>query len=474
MDSFIQQSSENFTNFLSLIDLKANSKTTINYLLGYGVELDSFDIYNNLDRIIKGFEKSFFYEKPETGFAILAFDDLAAVSTEGKERFATVHKKILSYKNNFYNNWPKLGLKEVPVFLGGAKFSPEQAAELWDNFPDSYWFIPYNLLLKQNNRIYYIHYNLVSNKSNKEELAANYSSKLKKIKDLPASGNYSAPKMAAIKGNTPKEKKKWIAAVKEAVKSLENDELSKVVLSRSVEVKTAGDYNLNYALNRLREENGECYIFAYHSGQSTFIGASPEKLARFDDYSVEIDAIAGSVKRGKTAEEDKIFEDELLNSSKDRIEHGLVLSYVVNSLKKISEQVEFEPVPLIKKLKNIQHLKVTVSAKLLEGISVFDVIETVYPTPAICGAPKEKALAVIKKLEDYKRGLYSGLIGWLNFSGEGEFVVALRSALLKGEKLTAFAGCGIVADSNPEKEFEESELKLKTIMSLFENEIKNK
>lgn len=470
MDTFIQNSSENFSNFLSLIDLKANSKTTFNYLIGFGVELDSFDFDNNLDRIIKGYEKTFYFEKPASGSAILAFDDLVSIVTEGKERFATIDKKMSLYKNNFFNNWVKLGLKEIPVFIGGAKFMAEQPNELWENFSDSYWFIPDNLIFRQNGRCYYIHYNQVSNKSDSEALVTRYISKLKKILDYKPITDNKAPKQTAVKGNTPKEKKKWIGTVKEAVNTLENDELSKVVLSRSMEIKLNEELNLNYSLKKLKDKNPESYIFAYHSGKATFFGASPEKLAKFEDYSIEIDALAGSINRGKTEDEDIKLQNQLLNSAKDVAEHKFVLDYIIKSVSKIVESVEYDPAPKVKKFHNIQHLWVPVAAKLNSEASVFEILDIIYPTPAICGAPKDKAVSLIKKLEDYKRGMYSGFVGWLNFSGEGEFAVAIRSAVTKGDKLTAFAGCGIVADSNAEKEYEESELKLKTILSLFDNE----
>jgi isochorismate synthases len=468
MDSFIQKTSESFANFLSQNDIKANSKTAFNYLISFGVELDSFNFDHNLDRIIKGYEKTFYFEKPDEGRAILAFDDLLAVNTEGKERFATIDKKVSQFKNNFINNWPELGINNIPVFLGGAKFIPEQPNDLWENFSDSYWFIPDNILLKQNGKYFYIHYSQISGKSNVENLIDRYGAKLKKILLYTAQPNETQPKVQSIKGNTPKEKKKWIATAKEAIKTLENDELSKVVLSRSVELKLSEELNLDYAVTKLREENKESYIFAFHSGQSTFLGASPEKLAKFEDYNIEIDALAGSIPRGKNTDDDLKFENELLNSHKDISEHKFVLDYIVKSVTKVVESIEYNPQPEVKKLKNIQHLCVNIKAKLNSSNSIFEILDVIYPTPAICGTPKEKAVSLIRKLEDYKRGMYSGIVGWLNFEGEGEFAVAIRSALLKGEKLTAFAGCGIVADSNAEKEYEESELKLKTILSLFE------
>jgi len=474
MDSFIQNSSEKFSVFLSQFDLKANSKISITYLIGFGIEVNSFDLNSNLDRLLKGFEKTFFICKPDEDRSILGFDDLTALNTEGKERFATIDKKASAFKANFHNNWNDLDIKDIPVFVGGAKFYSEQPNDTWGNFPDSYWFIPDNMLLKQNGKCYYIHYNLLTNKSDKEALIARYCSKLKKLSELCADGKFSEPRVVGVKGNTPKDKKRWIASTKDVIESLENGDLSKVVLSRSLELKISEELNLNYALDKLCRNNPSSSVFAYHSGKSTFLGASPEKLLKFEDFKIEIDALAGSAPRGKDEAEDLKFEQELLNSAKDLAEHKIVLDYITRSISKISDNVVFDPAPVVKKFSNIQHLSVPVKAELKHNASMFEVVELVFPTPAVCGMPKDKAMAIIKKTEEHRRGMYSGIVGWFNFSGQGEFSVAIRSAVTKGDKVTAFAGCGIVADSNAEKEYEESELKLKTILSLFENEIKSK
>jgi menaquinone-specific isochorismate synthase len=470
MDYFIQQSVEKFSDFISQVDLKSNPKITVNYLLSFGVELDSYDFRQNLDRILKSFEKTFYFEKPKDNFAVLGFDDLIVVNTEGKERFATIDKKILSYKSNFLNNWEEIGLENAPVFMGGAKFIPEQPGELWENYSDSYWFIPDNVLLKKGDKYYYLHNIQATNKSDAESLIQRYAAKLKKVTELSAPTPLLPPKILAVKGSSPKEKKKWIASAKEAINMLENADLSKVVLSRSLELKLSEELNLSFALTKLRENYPDSYIFAFHSGKSTFFGASPEKLAKFADNKIEIDAMAGSASRGSSQESDEKLEDDLLHSQKDLAEHKFVLDYIIKSISKIVESLEFDPQPKVKKFKNIQHLWVPLQAALKSGSAVFEVIDTIFPTPAVCGTPKEKAVSCIKKLEDYRRGMYGGMVGWFNFEGEGEFAVSIRSALTKGDKLTAFAGCGIVADSNAEKEYEESELKLKTILSLFENE----
>ena len=131
------------------------------------------------------------------------------------------------------------------------------------------------------------------------------------------------------------------------------------------------------------------------------------------------------------------------------------------------EELTIEKKHSIKKLNNIQHISTSISAKMNSNNTPLNIIKELSPTPAVCGIPKEVSLNLIKKLENYYRGLYSGIIGWFNFNDEGEFAVAIRSALTYGNKLIAFAGSGIVEKSDPDLEYEETELKLKPILSIF-------
>jgi menaquinone-specific isochorismate synthase len=150
----------------------------------------------------------------------------------------------------------------------------------------------------------------------------------------------------------------------------------------------------------------------------------------------------------------------------------LVVYQIKKAISKYVSKIYSDKVPL-KKLHNIQHLHTVMHTELVEDTNMFEIIEAIYPTGAICGEPREKALSLIKKIEDYKRGLYSGLIGYFNLNDEGEFVVGIRSALLHENKLFAYAGCGIVEGSDPEKEFQETELKLKVILSFFDEKNKS-
>jgi menaquinone-specific isochorismate synthase len=277
------------------------------------------------------------------------------------------------------------------------------------------------------------------------------------------------PPVNSISGNSQKDKKKWMEAVKKAIDEIEFDKVKKVVLSRKVEIELKWEPNISYIIEQLHQKYPECYLFLFHSGKSSFFGASPEKLIKLSFGWIEADALAGSAPRGNDETEDLKYEKDLQNSTKDIIEHTAVKDYIIKQFSSLADELYYEESPKIKKLSNIQHLWTPVRAKLKSVQKMFSILENLHPTPAVCGIPKTEALDTIKKLEDYPRGLYSGIIGWFNFDSEAEFSVAIRSALLKGKKLFIFAGGGIVDGSNPAIEFQETELKLKPIFSLFEH-----
>jgi len=162
----------------------------------------------------------------------------------------------------------------------------------------------------------------------------------------------------------------------------------------------------------------------------------------------------------------------MMSSSKLNREHDLVVHQIKKAISKYVSKIYSDKIPF-KKLQNIQHLHTILQSELLTDANMFEIIEAIYPTGAICGEPRDKALSILKKIEDYKRGLYSGLIGYFNLADEGEFVVGIRSALLHENKLFAYAGCGIIEGSDPEIEFEETELKLKVILSFFNDKNKS-
>jgi menaquinone-specific isochorismate synthase len=218
-------------------------------------------------------------------------------------------------------------------------------------------------------------------------------------------------------------------------------------------------------LNGLRQRFPDCYAFSFANGRGqSFIGASPERLVRASKGVLETEALAGSIRRGAGASEDAALAAALLASEKDLREHRDVLDDIVARLTPLGLALEHAAKPQLRRLANVQHLDTPVRAVLPEAVRLLDVLAALHPTPAVGGSPREAAMARIRELEGFPRGLYAGALGWLNARGGGEFFVGIRSALVDGAKARVYAGAGIVAGSAPEKEFAETELKFKAML----------
>ncbi len=253
-------------------------------------------------------------------------------------------------------------------------------------------------------------------------------------------------------------------AVANALERITAGEFQKIVLARTRTVRAEEPLHPLRMLNGLRQRFPDCYAFSVANGcGQSFIGATPERLARVSRGILETEALAGSAPRGATASEDAQRGGALLKSEKDRREQRLVLDSIRRRLRALGVALEFSEEPALKKLANVQHLHTPVRATLPENVRLLDVIARLHPTPAVGGSPREAALARIRELEGFSRGLYAGALGWLNARGGGEFFVGLRSALVEGNEARLFAGAGIVAGSDPEAEWAETELKFRAL-----------
>jgi menaquinone-specific isochorismate synthase len=181
------------------------------------------------------------------------------------------------------------------------------------------------------------------------------------------------------------------------------------------------------------------------------------------------EALAGSAPRGQSASEDAALTRGLLQSEKDLREHRVVLGSITRRLADLGLKLEHAANPRVLALANVQHLHTPVSAALPAGVHILDLVERLHPTPAVGGTPRDRAVAAIKRLEPFDRGLYAGPLGWVDHRGGGEFFVGIRSALIDGRTATAYAGAGIVAGSDPQKEFAETELKFKALIEALTN-----
>ncbi len=256
------------------------------------------------------------------------------------------------------------------------------------------------------------------------------------------------------------------AAVAEALARIRAGAYRKIVLARTLDLTQPSPFMPLDALNQLRGRYPGCSCFSLANGHGqSFIGATPERLARVHGRELQTEALAGSAPRGATATEDARLGRDLLAHAKDVHEHQVVLEAIVRRLRRLGLEVTAADHARLLALPNVQHLWSPVNAQLPLDMHLLDVVATLHPTPAVGGQPREAARPDIARLEPFDRSLYAGAIGWFDHTGDGEFVVAIRSALMDGTKARLFAGAGIVEGSVPSEEKAETDLKLAALLN---------
>jgi len=256
-------------------------------------------------------------------------------------------------------------------------------------------------------------------------------------------------------------------AVARAVERIRAGDFDKAVLAREVRAEASAAHDPAALFGALRELFPSCFCFCVGTPEAAFLGASPELLVRRRGAGVQTVALAGSTRRSADPAVDDHLGEQLRVSLKNRSEHAIVVRRIERALRPHSVWVETGGEPVVIKVANIQHLATPVHAQLANPRSAVEMAGLLHPTPAVGGEPESVALAAIAELEDLDRGWYAGPVGWMDAIEDGEFCVALRSALLRDRTAHLFAGAGIVADSDPEAELAETELKLGALLPLL-------
>jgi menaquinone-specific isochorismate synthase len=257
---------------------------------------------------------------------------------------------------------------------------------------------------------------------------------------------------------------KFKESVASALKSINADRFQKIVLANALDVVSNSAFDIVKSLNNLRQNHPDCYTFSYCNGKGqNFIGASPERLMSVRDGQLITDALAGSAPRGKNQSEDNNIAKKLLNSKKEKREHQAVTEFILQRLIQLGLKPQRSPQKLLK-LSNIQHLWTPIYAQLPARIHPLEIVAQLHPTPAVAGTPTEIACEQIRQYETFDRALYAAPMGWIDYRGDGEFIVGIRSALIEGNQARLYAGAGIVAGSDPDKEMAEIQLKFQALL----------
>ena len=261
----------------------------------------------------------------------------------------------------------------------------------------------------------------------------------------------------------------WRNSVVAATDRIAAGELRKVVLAQALRASLRRPLSMSATLARLEERYPDCYRFLFEpeDGDGGFFGATPERLVGRRGLTVETGALAGTTGRGDTPEEDEWLAAELLADEKNVHEHELVADAVRSQLAPYAASVRAGE-RSIRRLATVQHIETPITAELAEDEHVLTLVEALHPTPAVGGLPPTEALRTIRDTEPFERGWYAAPVGWFDAAGYGSFAVAIRSALARGRTATLFAGVGIVEDSDPDREWDEVQLKYRPILDELE------
>jgi isochorismate synthase len=408
----------------------------------------------------------FYWELPIEQRALIGAGVATTIETHGPNRFTTAstawrHLQQQTIVANTQENLPEN--LQGPTLFGGFAFDPASSrTALWDGFPDGLLIVPYLLFRAQEDSAT-LTVNKLIQKSDDIELCAEeiyqHMKQLRQAVEAMSEAQLLSSDNTTIQLTTCDllPASIWKKLVARTVAKIRAGNYQKVVLARGIEASSEETpFDVETTLSRLRVSYPGAYVFALQRGERYFVGATPERLLRTSASQIFTMALAGSAPRGKSEEEDQQLDLELLQSAKNQGEHAIVVTMIRDALAHYCSQVWVSDKPQLLRLKNIQHLQTPIVGELLPGQSILDALQELHPTPAVGGFPREAALTELREHEQLDRGWYAGPIGWINANGNGEFAVALRSALVDKNSATLFAGCGIVADSQPESEYSES------------------
>jgi menaquinone-specific isochorismate synthase len=263
----------------------------------------------------------------------------------------------------------------------------------------------------------------------------------------------------------------WTEIVERALTLIHQGHFEKVVLARALDVLADRNFDPFQVLHVLRCEYPECISFLLDYGfGKTFLGATPEVLLQFKSQSDRLwlrsDAVAGSIERGKTVQEDLMLGDRLLNSEKDMCEHQIVIRSICDRLQSMGAAIDPQVHTSLLRLSNVQHLYTPITAQIddPDWLIALDILQQLHPTAAVGGEPRDRAVCFMQQWEACDRGWYAAPIGWLNGDGEGTFGVGIRAGYIQGDRARIFAGAGIVANSQVENEQSETTIKFAALL----------
>jgi menaquinone-specific isochorismate synthase len=399
---------------------------------------------------------------PPDGPALVGCESAATITASGPGRFDAVREEaeaVFASIDASTEGSPPEALE--PRLVGGFSFHDDfQSAAPWRGFPGARFVLPRVTIVGANGETW-----LSVTEAGPDATSASVTAALDAAEErIERAPHRDGPSPGVASAERVPDRAGWREQVESALQRIAAGDLEKVVLAQRLTAGLHGTFRLADALSRLDRAYPGCYRFAVDPGMgASFFGATPERLISREGSRLRTAALAGSVGRGGTEREDERLAAELEASPKMRHEHDLVVGAIRDQLRSVAANVDVGEAG-VRKLANVQHLKTPITADLDGETHVLDLVEALHPTPAVGGLPPDVAGRTIAETERFDRGWYAAPVGWFDAAGDGTFAVGIRSAVAGSRTATLFAGNGIVADSDPDAEWDELQLKYRPIL----------
>jgi len=435
--------------------------------------LDPIELFGAALRM--GLEPSLWLQ-PVDGFAMVGAGRAWSVEADGPHRFgdvAAAWEQLLAGAQ--IGGGVSAGRAVGPLLIGGLGFTGEAPGDAaWSPFGAASMSVP-ELLLLQTRAGRWLTASFI-HAAEAGDSKADGPGAPERLQDLWADLEARATAAGAasltgggrvpltIAGEHP-DRRTWDRLVDRFAGAVGRGRLDKVVLARRLDLTSPVEIDAVAAVRRLTTGSPTSTTYAIARGGAVFLGATPERLISTQGKDFQTVAVAGSIRHDDDATREAALAAELLASDKDREEHEIVVEMLRTMLEPVASEIHVAPSPVVATFGTVQHLVTTVTGRLRDRAGILSLAGLLHPTPAVGGEPRALALELIAEHEGFERGWYAGPLGWVGADGDGEFVVALRCAVVSGTAAALFAGCGIVADSDCAREWEESRNKMQVMAS---------
>lgn len=426
--------------------------------ISLNLDAADFDIASLSDKVFcSDLSDNYFYSRQPDNTIRLGFGELLSLNTSGENRFNWLRSEIKKLRESWLTSTD--GAAYASGFMAIAFDQNDSMENIWQGFSNSQFVIPKIVLEKKSEKTQLRVSLPISDVRGTDEPLACVLPLLKQI--FSVSNYYENSLEQKFHIENLNAEQQWKKNSQQAISEIKKGNFGKLVLSRMQVIHCDADISILSLVKKLQKYYPTCSIHCHKISGKTLVSASPERIASLVNNELQCDAIGGTI------ETEARQQFNYSENSKLQEEHGYISQDIYQRLDKLCHSLAMPTSPLLMKLRNLYHLETPIRGVLDSQYDIFDVLKALHPTPAVAGFPAAKAKQWLIENESYQRGWYTGVCGWLDEHLNGELSVILRCALIQKNKMQVFAGAGLVAESDWQLEWQETELKMQTLLELI-------